>query len=188
MAGDETLISKTALEIVRLLKCEDISPLDLLDTLEDRIGKVDKHVNSLPTLCFDRARDHAKSLMKRSVEDRGLLAGFPVAITDLDPVAGVRTTWGSPIYKDFVPKRSDCLVEILEENGGIVYAKSNTPEFGAGANTFNEVFGKTVNPWSVKLSAGGSSGGAAAAVASEMAFIAQGSDFACSVIILSPDL
>ena len=181
MAGDETLISKTALEIVRLLKCEDISPLDLLDTLEDRIGKVDKHVNSLPTLCFDRARDHAKSLMKRSVEDRGLLAGFPVAIKDLDPVAGVRTTWGSPIYKDFVPKRSDCLVEILEENGGIVYAKSNTPEFGAGANTFNEVFGATRNPWDVSKSCAGSSGGSAVALATGQAWLATGSDLGGSL-------
>ena len=84
---------------------------------------------------------------------------------DAVEVAGVRTTFGSPIYADNVPAKSNLLVENLEANGGIVYAKSNTPEFGAGANTFNEVFGATLNPWNTTRSAAGSSGGAAVALA-----------------------
>jgi amidase len=99
-----------------------------------------------------------------------------VPIKDLIAVEGVRTTQGSPIYADHIPARSDILVQRLEANGGIVYAKSNTPEFGAGASTFNEVFGATRNPWNLARSAAGSSGGAAAALASGTAWVAHGSD------------
>ena len=102
-------------------------------------------------------------------------------IKDLTDVAGVRTTQGSPIYKDNVPAHSDILVEHLESNGAIVYAKSNTPEFGAGANTFNEVFGATLNPWDTSRSAAGSSGGAAVALATGMAWLAHGSDMGGSL-------
>ena len=101
----------------------------------------------LGALCFDRGRMRAKALMKKPVGNRGLLAGMPVPIKDLTNVEGVLTTQGSPIYKDTIPPRSDILVEHLENSGGLIYAKSNTPEFGAGANTFNEVFGPTLNPW-----------------------------------------
>ena len=106
---------------------------------------------------------------------------MPVPIKDLTDVAGVRTTYGSPIFKDHVPERSDILVEHLEANGAIVYAKSNTPEFGAGANTFNEVFGFTRNPWNTARSAAGSSGGAAVALATGMAWLAHGSDMGGSL-------
>ena len=102
-----------------------------------------------------RARAHADRLMRQPPGERGLLAGLPVPIKDLTDVAGVRTTQGSPIFADHVPERSDILVERLEANGGIVYAKSNTPEFGAGANTFNEVFGATRNPWNTVALGGG---------------------------------
>ena len=91
------------------------------------------------------------------------------------------TTQGSPIYKDTIPARSDIVVEHLEDNGGVVYAKSNTPEFGAGANTFNEVFGATLNPWDTSRSAAGSSGGAAVALATGMAWLAHGSDMGGSL-------
>ncbi len=93
----------------------------------------------------------------------------------------MRTTQGSPIYKDNVPARSDILVEHLENNGGVIYAKSNTPEFGAGANTFNEVFGATLNPWDTSKSAAGSSGGAAVALATGTAWLAHGSDMGGSL-------
>jgi amidase len=174
-----------------------VSPLDLLDALEVRIGEVDVHVNALPTLCFGRARDHAEALMQRSVSARGLLAGLPVPIKDLTDVAGVLSTQGSPIYKDRVPDRSDILVEHLEQNGAVIYAKSNTPEFGAGANTFNEVFGATRNPWDTSKSAAGSSGGAAVALATGMAWLAHGSDMGgslrnpasfCGVVGLRPSI
>src|SRR5262245_54222529 len=165
------LIRKSAADVVHLLRRREISPLDLLDALEFRIAEVDRHVAALPTLCFDRARNKARNLVKG--EGRLLLAGLPVAIKDLIDVAGVRTTYGSPIFKDHVPETSDILVETLERNGAIVYAKTNTPEFGAGANTFNAVFLPTRNPWNTSLSAAGSSGGSAAALATGTAWLAH---------------
>jgi amidase len=181
MAAHEELYQATACAIVDKLRSGAITPLDLLDALEQRIAEVDGAVNALPTLCFDRARAHAAALMKKPTSERGLLAGLPVPIKDLSAVEGVLTTQGSPIYKDHVPSRSDLMVEHLEAQGGVVYAKSNTPEFGAGANTFNEVFGATRNPWDLSRSAAGSSGGAAAALASGTAWLAQGSDMGGSL-------
>src|SRR5690606_34265373 len=99
----------------------------------------------------------------------------------LSEVAGVRSTYGSPIYADHVPEKSDHVVERVEERGGVVYAKSNTPEFGAGASTFNEVFGRTHNPWNLTRSVAGSSGGSAAALVSGQAWLAHGSDMGGSL-------
>ncbi|HEY3891545.1 MAG TPA: amidase family protein [Bradyrhizobium sp.] len=181
MASDQELVRATACAIVDKLNAGDLTPLDLLDVLEQRIAEVDGEVNALPTLCFDRARTRARALMQRKPGDRGLLAGLPVPIKDLIDVEGVRTTQGSPIYRDNVPARSDLVVERLEGNGALVYAKSNTPEFGAGANTFNEVFGATRNPWDLSRSAAGSSGGAAAALATGTAWLAHGSDMGGSL-------
>jgi amidase len=181
VASDQELVQATACAIVDKLNSGDVTPLDLLDVLEKRIAEVDGQVNALPTLCFDRARTRARELMKKPVGDRGLLAGLPVPIKDLTDVEGVLTTQGSPIYRDNVPARSDLVVERLEGNGALVYAKSNTPEFGAGANTFNEVFGATRNPWDLSRSAAGSSGGAAAALASGTAWLAHGSDMGGSL-------
>ena len=177
----QDLIRETACTVVDKLRSGDVSPLELLDVLEKRIGEVDGKVNALPTLCFERARDSAKALMRKPAGARGLLAGLPVPIKDLTDVAGVLNTQGSPIFKDNVPATSDLLVENLEGNGAVVYAKSNTPEFGAGANTFNEVFGATLNPWDTSRSAAGSSGGAAVALATGMAWLAQGSDMGGSL-------
>ena len=175
------LIRMTALDIVAGLKAGTITPLDCLDALERRIGAVNGSLNALPTLCFERARNHARKLMERPPAQRGQLAGLPVPIKDLIDVAGVRCTQGSPIFRDRVAENSDILVRHLEANGGIVYAMSNTPEFGAGAHTFNEVFGLTRNPWNRALSAAGSSGGAAVALATGMAWVAHGSDLGGSL-------
>jgi amidase len=193
----QQLIRDTACSVVDKLRAGEVTPLELLDVLEKRIAEVDGKVNALPILCFDRARDHAKKLMKKPAAERGLLAGLPVPIKDLTDVAGVRNTQGSPIFEDNIPARSDVLVERLEDNGAVVYARSNTPEFGAGANTFNEVFGATRNPWDTARSAAGSSGGAAAALASGTAWLAHGSDMAgslrspasfCGVVGLRPSI
>ena len=181
MSGDNGLIDRSACEVVGLLKSGDVTPDDLLDALEARIGEVDGAVNALPTRCFERARLAADELMRKPADARGLLAGLPVAIKDLTEVAGVLTTFGSPIFKDNVPAQSEIMVEMLERQGALVYAKSNTPEFGAGANTFNEVFGATRNPWNTARSAAGSSGGAAVALATGMAWLAQGSDLGGSL-------
>jgi len=181
VASDQGLVRATACAIVDKLNSGEITPLDLLDVLERRIADVDGQVNALPTLCFDRARSHAKELMKKPVGERGLLAGIPLPIKDLTNVEGVKTTQGSPIFKDTIAARSDILVDRLEDNGGVIYAKSNTPEFGAGANTFNEVFGATRNPWDLSRSAAGSSGGAAVALATGTAWLAHGSDMGGSL-------
>ena len=195
--ADQSLIRETACTIVDKLGKGEVTPLDLLDALEKRIAEVDGKVNALPTLCFDRARTNAKALMQKTPTERGLLAGMPVPIKDLTDVAGVRSTQGSPIYRDRVPAESDILVAHLEQNGGVIYAKSNTPEFGAGANTFNEVFGATLNPWDTSRSAAGSSGGAAAALATGMAWLAHGSDMGgslrnpasfCGIVGLRPSI
>jgi amidase len=177
----DELIRSDAVTLVARLKRGEVTPHDLLDAVEKRIAAVNGPVNALPTLCFDRARQHADALMKKPVAERGQLAGMPVPIKDLADVKGVRSTQGSPIFKDYIPEKSDVLVEHLEAEGGIVYAMSNTPEFGAGANTFNEVFGATRNPWNTTRSAAGSSGGAAVALATGMAWLAHGSDMGGSL-------
>ena len=175
------LTAMTATAIVDGLKNGTITPLDCLDALEKRVAEVDATVNALPTRCFDRARTAAQKLMERPLAERGRLAGLPIPIKDLTDVAGVRSTQGSPIYKDRIAPASDLLVTHLEANGGVIYAMSNTPEFGAGANTFNEVFGRTLNPWNIARSAAGSSGGAAVALATGMAWVAHGSDLGGSL-------
>ncbi len=197
MASNQELVRATACAVVDKLNSGEVTPLELLDVLERRIAEVDGKVNALPTRCFDRARNHAKALMKKPKGERGLLAGLPVPIKDLTDVEGVLTTQGSPIYRDNIPAHSDLLVEHLEDNGGVIYAKSNTPEFGAGANTFNEVFGATRNPWDTSRSAAGSSGGAAVALATGMAWLAHGSDMGgslrnpasfCGIVGLRPSI
>jgi amidase len=197
MPSDQALIRSTACAIVDRLNSGEVTPLDLLDALENRIAEIDGKTNALPILCFDRARAQAKALMQKPAGERGLLAGLPVPIKDLTNVAGVLTTQGSPIYKDTVPASSDIVVEQIEANGGVVYAKSNTPEFGAGAHTFNEVFGATRNPWDTSRSASGSSGGAAVALATGMAWLAHGTDMGgslrnpasfCGVVGLRPSI
>jgi len=181
VASDQSLVRATACAIIDKLNSGEVTPLDLLDVLEQRIAEVDGQVNALPIRCFDRARTHAKALMKKPAGDRGLLAGIPIPIKDLFNVEGVLNTQGSPIFKDTIAARSDIVVETLEHNGAVVYAKSNTPEFGAGANTFNEVFGATLNPWDLSRSAAGSSGGAAVALATGTAWLAHGTDMGGSL-------
>jgi amidase len=181
VASDQELVRATACAVVDKLKSGDVTPLDLLDVLERRIAEVDGKVNALPTLCFDRARGRAKALMQKPAAERGLLAGLPLPIKDLFHVEGVKNTQGSPIFKDHISVRSDIAVERLEDNGAVIYAKSNTPEFGAGANTFNEVFGATLNPWDLSRSAAGSSGGAAVALATGTAWLAHGTDMGGSL-------
>ena len=171
------LIRKSACEIVTLLKSGEISIEDTLAALEARIEQVDAEINALPTLCFERARTAAREGDRSNT----VLAGIPLAIKDLTDVAGVRTTYGSMLHENHVPEQSDIMIERLEANGGVVYAKSNTPEFGTGGNTFNDVFGATRNPYDLSRSVGGSSGGAAAALASGTAWLAQGSDLGGSL-------
>ena len=175
------LIGLTARDVVAKLRSGAVTPLDCLAALKTRIVEVNPAVNALVTVCFDRAEAQAKALMTKPVAERGVLAGLPIPIKDLTDVAGVRSTQGSRIFADRIAETSDILVDHLEREGGLVYAMSNTPEFGAGGHTFNDVFGVTRNPWNLGLSAAGSSGGAAAALASGMAWLAHGSDMGGSL-------
>ena len=196
---NDDLVSLSATEAVARLRAGAVTPLDLIDAAAARIATVEPAVNALPTLCLDRARDHARALMRgerREAEgEAGWLAGLPVAIKDITEVAGVRTTFGSPLFADHVPAHSHPLVERIERSGGIVIAKSNTPEFAAGGSTFNEVFGRTRNPWNTSLTCGGSTGGGAVALATGEVWLAHGSDHGgslrrpatyCSVVGLRP--
>ena len=173
------LYRRTATEVVGLLKRGEVTPLELIDVAAERIAATDGAINAVPTLCLERARDHARRLMASGADT--LLGGLPIAVKDLNEVAGVRCTHGSPIFDDHIPERSDLMVETLEANGAIVVGKSNTPEFGAGASTFNEVLGKTRNPWNTAKSVAGSSGGAAAALAAGQVWLATGSDLGGSL-------
>jgi amidase len=185
MFGSDDLIRMTARQVLARLEHRDVSPLELIDAALARIEAVDGAVNALPVRCPERAREQAHQLMAAPPpsDRRGWLAGLPLAIKDSMDVAGVRSTYGSAIFADNVPKRSDLQVEALERCGGIVLARSNAPEFAAGANTFNEVFGKTRNPWNTALTCGGSSGGAAVALATGEVWLANGSDLGGSLRI-----
>lgn len=175
------LFRLSAVEMVSLLKAGSVSVSEALDSLKKRIESVDSKINALPTLCFERAFKYAEELQRRPVDQRGQLSGLPVTIKDLTPVAGVRTTFGSSLFNDHIAPVSDQLVQRIENDGGVVYAKSNTPEFGAGGITFNDVFGMTRSPYNTAFASGGSSGGAAASLASGSAWLSHGSDMAGSL-------
>ena len=162
-------------ELVALLKSGEVSPRECLDAAYQRIAEVEPAINGMPTICPDRAYAAADTLAGDSAQP-GWLGGVPLGIKDLTPVAGVRTTFGTAGFADFVPETSDPLVTRIESRGGIVVGKTNTPEMGAGGNTFNEVFGATKNPWDTTLNAGGSSGGAAAGLATGAVWLSHGSD------------
>ena len=180
----EELYKKPAVETVELLKAGEISPLELVEVAKARIEQTDDEVNAIPIRCFDRARAHAEEIMKGDVPADGkFLYGLPIAIKDLTAVEGVRFTLGSPIFADQVASHSDIMVKRLEARGAIVVGKANTPEFGAGAQTFNEVLGTTTNPFDTSKTPGGSSGGSGAALAAGQVWLAQGSDLGGSLRI-----
>lgn len=175
-----------------------LSPVTVVDAYLDRIDQLNPDTNAYVTICPDRAREHARAA-EAAVEAGdvlGPLHGVPVAIKDLNRVAGVRTTFGSAAFADHVPDRSDTVVERLEDAGAIVLGKTNTPEFGRKTVTDNPLFGVTRNPWDLSRTTGGSSGGNAAALADGLAPIALGGDAAgslripasaCSVVGFMPD-
>src|SRR5262252_2336951 len=184
MSDSRDLCFIPATELVRLYRARKTSPLEVMQAVLARINAVNPAVNAYVTV----ARESALAAARRATRMLGrkgtrlpLLHGVPVSIKDLFATKGIRTTWGSLIYKDHVPDGDDLVVQRLKAAGAIVVGKTNTPEFGAGGNTFNAVFGATRNPWDTALSCGGSSGGAAVAVATGMGPIAQGSDLGGSL-------
>jgi amidase len=179
------LVRKTAYELVKLIASRAVSPLDVLDAYLGAIEALNPKINAIVTLAAEQAREQAKRAEAAVMrgETLGLLHGLPVGIKDVTPTAGIRTTYASPLYKDYVPTEDAEAVRRLKAAGAIVLAKTNTPEFAAGANTNNALFGPTRNPWNPALSPAGSSGGSAAAVAARMLPIAHGTDFGCSIRI-----
>jgi amidase len=148
-----------------------------------QIERLNPALNAIVTLDAERALDRTVAADEAHArgEVLGPLDGLPVAHKDLQPTAGMRTTWGSRIFKDFIPKEDSLLVERIRRAGAIALGKTNTPEFGAGSQTYNEVFGPTLNPWDRTKTCGGSSGGAAVALACGMVALADGSDLGGSL-------
>ena len=179
----EDLCFTPAVALRDMLRRKAVSPMELMQAFLERIDRVNPIINAYCTLVPDMAMEAARkaeSAIMRSAEV-GLLAGLPVSIKDVVPTAGIRTTYGSKLYENLVPSEDALIVARLKEAGGIVLGKTNTPEFAAGASTFNKVFGITRNPWNADFTVGGSSGGAAAAVAAGIGPLAQGSDLGGSL-------
>lgn len=173
----------SAHKMLELIKKRDLSPVDLAKTCLDVYNKQNPKLNAVCSLS-DEIMATAEKLEKQAEKGEFLpLHGLPVGIKDVTPTANLRTTYGSPLYKDNVPKEDALVVQRLKENGAIIFGKTNTPEFATGGNTFNEVFGTTRNPWNTDLSAGGSTGGGAAALASGMIALAEGTDLGGSLRI-----
>ena len=178
MSTPTGLIEKSAVELRRLIGSKAVSPVDLLEACIAQIERVNPFVNAVTATCFDRARTEAKAAEAAVMrgETLGLLHGLPLGVKDLEPTEGLLTTWGSAIFRDHVPQEDIELVARLRRAGAIVAGKTNVPEMGAGANSRNEVWGDTGNPFNPNLNAGGSSGGSAAALACDMLPVCTGSD------------
>lgn len=170
------LCAHEAHEVVGLLKRGEVSPAELLEASLTRCAEVEPAVNAMPIMCPERAKQALNTVPKNS-----LLSGLPIAIKDLMAVSGVTTTYGTKGLAKNIPATCEPLVEVLEGNGAIVVGKTNVPELGTGGNTFNDVFGSTANPWNTSRNAGGSSGGAAAALATGEVWLAHGSDYGGSL-------
>ncbi|MBN2204877.1 MAG: hypothetical protein JW767_07635, partial [Thermoleophilia bacterium] len=194
---DRGLWEYEATALAAMLRGGDVSAREVVSSFLQRIDAVDGAINAIPTLVPERALKDADDADRRRArgDDLGPLHGLPVAVKDLVDTAGIRTTYGSPIYRDHVPVEDAPLVQRLRRAGAIVVGKTNTPEFGAGSQTFNPVFGATRNPYDTSRTAGGSTGGGAAAVAAGMLPFADGSDLGgslrnpasfCNVIGLRP--
>ncbi|HEU5261929.1 MAG TPA: amidase family protein [Gemmatimonadales bacterium] len=173
-----------ASDLARLVRARDVSPVEVVQACLDRVERHNPAVNAVVTL-NPRALDDARELERRLArgENPGSLCGLPVGIKDVTPVAGLRTTYGSPLYKDHLPAEDALVVRRLRAAGAVILGKTNCPEFAAGGNTFNEVFGPTRNPWDLTKSAGGSTGGGAAGLATGMIALAEGTDLGGSLRI-----
>jgi amidase len=193
----------SAKELGRLIREREVSAEETLVACLDQVERTNPRVNAIVTLVSERAMRDARAADERLREaialgeDVGPLHGLPVAHKDLALTRGIRTTFGSLIYEDYVPEEDDLIVERLRRAGAITVGKTNTPEFGAGSQTYNEVFGETLNPYDTTKTCGGSSGGAAVALACGMVPIADGSDMGgslrnpasfCNVVGFRPSL
>src|SRR5438874_869876 len=173
----------SATELQRLYRTREASPREVMDAVFARIDAVNPKLNAYVTLARESALAEADAASREITVggDLAWLHGVPISIKDLTATRGIRTTYGSKIYEHNVPTEDALVVERLKAAGAIVIGKTNTPEFGAGSNTFNAVFGVTRNPWNPALTCGGSSGGAAVGLATGMGPLAQGTDLGGSL-------
>jgi amidase len=183
-AGPDALHWWTARGLAAAMRERELSAREVMAWHLERIEAINPRVNAIVTLRPEAALAEAAAADDRAVggaERLGPLHGLPIAIKDLEDTAGIRTTYGSAAFADHVPAVDSLVVQRLRAAGAIVVGKTNTPEFGVGSHTFNEVFGATRNPWALDRSAGGSSGGAGAALAAGLVPIADGSDHGGSI-------
>jgi amidase len=178
MSANDALLAESAVELRRRIGTKEISPVELLEICIERIGHLNPAVNAITATCYERARKEAQAAEKAVLrgDELGLLHGLPTGIKDLEDTGGLLTTYGSQLFRDFVPERDSAMVARVRAAGAIVVAKTNVPEFGAGANSRNVVWGATGNPFNPLLNAGGSSGGSAVALACDMLPVCTGSD------------
>ena len=177
------LVRRSAVELAAMIARRELSACELLDACLDRIERTNPQLNAIVTLVPEMAREWAGAADAATVAgaDLGPLHGLPIAHKDLELTAGIRTTMGSPLLADFVPSVDGLVVQRLRRAGAVTIGKTNTPELGAGSQTFNPVFGATRNPYDLARTCGGSSGGAAVALAAHMIPIADGSDMGGSL-------
>src|SRR5437870_7604856 len=177
MQSDE-LLALSSVEMRRRIGTKEISPVELVEASIARIEALNPAVNAIAATDFARARKLAKraEAAARNGEQLGALHGLPTGIKDLHETAGLLTTYGSPLYRSHVPAQDAAMVALVRKAGAIILCKTNVPEFGAGANTRNVVWGATGNPFDPRLNAGGSSGGSAVALACDMLPVCTGSD------------
>jgi amidase len=180
----KTLPDLSATELRRLIGAREISALEVVDACLARADSLNPTLNAIVST-NEAVREDARVLDRRLArgEDPGILCGLPVGIKDVTPVVGLRTTFGSRIYHDYIPPEDALVVRRLRDAGALILGKTNCPEFAAGANTFNEVFGRTRNPWDTTKSAGGSTGGGAVGLATGMIALAEGTDLGGSLRI-----
>jgi amidase len=187
----------SAVEMAKLIRMGNLSAREAVDAHLTQIERVNPNVNAIVTLVADQARQRAFEADEAQTAGRplGPLHGLPTVHKDLQPTKGIRTTFGSRLFKKFVPDQDSLLVERVRSAGAILLGKTNTPEFGAGSQTYNEVFGATLNPFDTTKTCGGSSGGAAVSLACHMVPIADGTDVGgslrnpasfCNVVGLRP--
>ena len=183
MSEDTDICFSSAVELADRIRRREVSAREVMAAFLARIERLNPLVNAIPTLLPERAEAGAEAADRALAagEATGPLHGLPIAIKDLVPTRGIRTTFGSPIYADHVPDVDELIVERLRAAGALIIGKTNTPEFGAGSQTFNPVFGKTRNPYDLDRTSGGSSGGAAVSLACGMLPIADGSDLGGSL-------
>ncbi|MFQ5865279.1 MAG: amidase [bacterium] len=184
MKPNEEIVLLSATEMRQLIERRELSPVEVIEACLNQIQRYNGTINAVVTL-NDRALDDARQMQAKVSrgEQPGPLCGLPVGIKDVTPVAGFRTTFGSRLFANYVPKEDALVVRRLKAAGAIILGKTNCPEFAAGGHTFNQVFGCTRNPWNRKLSAGGSTGGGAAGLATGMIALAEGTDLGGSLRI-----